>query len=71
MDDFEGLITYEEVIDSSIHSYYNVEEGTYKILFHKYDNQQLCPAFIRHAGQLDCGILYYQPSDFLPDDHCF
>lgn len=42
MDDFEGLITYEEVIDSSIHSYYNVEEGTYKILFDKYN---LCYLF--------------------------
>ena len=42
MDDFEGLITYEEIIDSSIHSYYNVEEGTYKILFDKYN---LCYLF--------------------------
>ena len=37
MEDIENLITNEEVIDSSIHSYYNVEEGTYKILFDKYD----------------------------------
>lgn len=37
MEDIENLITNEELVNSSVCSYYNVEEGTYKILFDKYD----------------------------------
>ena len=37
MEDIENLITNEEFVNSSVCSYYNVEEGTYKILFDKYD----------------------------------
>ncbi len=37
MEDIENFITDEELVNSSVCSYYNVEEGTYKILFDKYD----------------------------------
>lgn len=37
MENIENLITNEELVNSSVCSYYNVEEGTYKILFDKYD----------------------------------
>lgn len=37
MENIENFITDEELVNSSICSYYNVEEGTYKILFDKYD----------------------------------
>lgn len=43
MEDIENLITNEELVDSSICSYYNVEEGIYKILFDKYD---ICYLFV-------------------------
>ncbi len=42
MEDIENFITDEELVNSSICSYYNVEEGTYKILFDKYN---LCYLF--------------------------
>lgn len=37
MENIENLITDEELVNLSVCSYYNVEEGTYKILFDKYD----------------------------------
>ena len=37
MENIENFITNEEFVNSSVCSYYNVEEGTYKILFDKYD----------------------------------
>ena len=37
MENIENFITNEELVNSSVCSYYNVEEGTYKILFDKYD----------------------------------
>lgn len=37
MENIENFITDEELVNSSVCSYYNVEEGTYKILFDKYD----------------------------------
>lgn len=42
MEDIENFITNEELVNSSVCSYYNVEEGTYKILFDKYN---LCYLF--------------------------
>lgn len=42
MEDIENFITDEELVNSSVCSYYNVEEGTYKILFDKYN---LCYLF--------------------------
>lgn len=37
MENIENFITNEELVNSSVCSYYNVEEGIYKILFDKYD----------------------------------